>query len=231
MYDLDVSPPRFLYAIGKQGRGAGEFELPCDVTTSSNRLLVSEERRVQVLSLNGAPKQVLTIPGANSLVGLCTLNAKGRRVFVLDHYARTIHTLLRNEETRCQEAMTGKAGEVEAVEAVNTAVLADEERPSKPLPSGTSLPDTSKPPAPTVVRLRGGETVPIPPHTAVVVSGTLKSARRARSRRPSAAPARSASTGRSKKQVTSQGPRPWSGHARIRANGSMDGRVVEILLD
>ena len=95
VYDLGESPPRFLCSIGRHGREAGEFELPCDVAISRERLLVSEERRVQVLTIDGAPLQVLTMPHP-ALLGMCTLSVRGHRVFVRDGHARTIHILFAN---------------------------------------------------------------------------------------------------------------------------------------
>ena len=98
VYDIDQSPPKFLQSFGREGRNAGEFHEPCDVAVSCGRLLVSEDRRVQVLSLEGAPQQVLDMPGTNSLLGVSTLSATGRRVFVLDALQRRIHVLLADRE-------------------------------------------------------------------------------------------------------------------------------------
>ena len=185
---------------------------------------------MQVLSLDGAPQQVLTMPGANSLVGLCTLNVKGRRVFVLDHFARTIHTLLRSEETRREQAQTAEKRQV--VEGAKAVEPEDPPLVSGSPPPNSAVPEPAKTPLPAACRLRGGETMPIPPHTAVVVSGILKKPPCTKPNRPSAAPMRSASTGRPRKLLASRGPsaRPSSGRAHIRANQFMDRRVVEILL-
>ena len=51
------------------------------------------------MSLEGAPQQVLDMPGANSLLGVSTLSVNGRRVFVLDALQRRIHVLLAGRDT------------------------------------------------------------------------------------------------------------------------------------
>ena len=61
-----------------------------DVQVSRGLVLVAERRRVQVLTPEGVPHQVLTPPGCGSLHGLC---AHGARVLVADAEARLLHEL------------------------------------------------------------------------------------------------------------------------------------------
>jgi hypothetical protein len=53
-------------------------------------LLVSETTRVQLLTLEGAPLQVLPLPGAVALRGVC---AGGANAYIADYEAHLIHVL------------------------------------------------------------------------------------------------------------------------------------------
>jgi tripartite motif-containing protein 2/3/tripartite motif-containing protein 71 len=63
----------FARAIGSYGEAAGQFDRPWGVAVVRGLLLVSERRRLQVLSLHGMPQQVLTFPSgcARPEAGLC----------------------------------------------------------------------------------------------------------------------------------------------------------------
>ena len=76
--------------IGARGTAPGQFTGPWGVVVWRGLLLVSENegRRVQVLTLDGVPLQVL--PLDSELRGLC---ASGDRVWVTDHGADKIHEL------------------------------------------------------------------------------------------------------------------------------------------
>jgi DNA-binding beta-propeller fold protein YncE len=79
--------------FGSYGLRAGEFDTPCDVAAVRGCLIVSETRRVQVLGLDGSPRQVVQMPGKATLLGLCNVQIRSRRVFVNDAFAREVHVL------------------------------------------------------------------------------------------------------------------------------------------
>ncbi len=59
--------------MGFRGHGPGQFIYPRGVAILRDELVVVAERqRVQVLTLLGQPRQVLRVPGAERLAGLCT---------------------------------------------------------------------------------------------------------------------------------------------------------------
>ena len=76
--------------LGCFGSDPGLFEFPRGVATCHGWLLVSEPQRVQLLTLEGAPLQVLPVPGARVLRGLCT---DGWKAFVVDSAAHLVHVL------------------------------------------------------------------------------------------------------------------------------------------
>ncbi|GMH82005.1 hypothetical protein TrVE_jg185 [Triparma verrucosa] len=81
----------FIVNLGKQGRQPGNFQLPSDVKGVRNFLVVSEQKRIQVLGFDGTPMQVLGIQGVGCLWGLTVRNEK--EVWVGDGVARCIHQL------------------------------------------------------------------------------------------------------------------------------------------
>ena len=66
----------------------GQFFNPLGVTVVRGLVVVSEEKRLQVLTLKGVPLQVLTL--GTSLRGLC---ADEKRVWVADRGADQVHAL------------------------------------------------------------------------------------------------------------------------------------------
>ena len=76
---------RWLRTIGGKGTAPGLFRKPTDVLVARGRLLVSEytTKRIQILSLEGVPQQVLRIPcpRPSPPLGL-TLEEKSGRVYV-----------------------------------------------------------------------------------------------------------------------------------------------------
>ena len=60
------------------------------VCASGGRLIVSEQRRVQVLTMQGEPQQVITPPRCGSLFGL-TLSCSGWHVVVADYETQRLH--------------------------------------------------------------------------------------------------------------------------------------------
>lgn len=114
----DEGRMRFERAFGSKGRRAGQFNRPCGIAATRGLLVVSEETRLQVLTLMGLPLQVITRaslgsvrPGksldsggwrhidsdmdvlriGDGLAGLC---ADGERVWVADSLRSEIHVLL-----------------------------------------------------------------------------------------------------------------------------------------
>ena len=72
------------------GDRAGEFTLPRGVAidASGARLYVAEQRRVQVLAVqSGMPLQVLAIPGAGTLWGICVTE---QHVHVVDNFRQSV---------------------------------------------------------------------------------------------------------------------------------------------
>lgn len=84
---------RFERTIGGKGSAPGKFEEPWGVAVCPCRslLIVSERegRRLQVLTLEGVPLQVLPLNSA--VAGLC---ASDKRVWVTDVHAHKVHTVL-----------------------------------------------------------------------------------------------------------------------------------------
>ena len=85
-----LAPGGFKRSIGLLGSDPGLLNFPRGVCITHDRLLVSEPQRVQLLELNGDPIQVLPIPGAATLRGLCS---DGWRVYVADYEAHCVHVL------------------------------------------------------------------------------------------------------------------------------------------
>lgn len=91
-------------SYGARGQRPGDFESPCDVKVARDRLVVIDTRRIQVLSLDGVPQQVLcssvfhpdsstSIPRGPFLVGICGLCVHDDSVLVTDEFARMLHVL------------------------------------------------------------------------------------------------------------------------------------------
>ena len=76
--------------FGRFGSTPGRFEFPRGLALVHGMLLVSETTRVQLLTLEGAPLQVLPLPGAVALRGVC---AGGANAYVADYEAHLIHVL------------------------------------------------------------------------------------------------------------------------------------------
>jgi len=81
--------------IGRSGRAPGCFHLPTGVETVGGDagggdavLVVAERRRIQVLTLEGVPLQVVTPPLCGSLHGV---SARAMRVLVADSEQRRLH--------------------------------------------------------------------------------------------------------------------------------------------
>ena len=80
---------------GERGDGerAGEFRLPRGVAVdpSGQKLFVAEQKRVQVLTTQwGVPLQVLPMPGAGTLWGICVSE---RYAHVVDNFKQTVTVL------------------------------------------------------------------------------------------------------------------------------------------
>mmetsp|Transcript_15152 Transcript_15152/g.35888 ORF Transcript_15152/g.35888 Transcript_15152/m.35888 type:complete len:165 (-) Transcript_15152:269-763(-) len=83
----------FLRAFGERGDAPAQFVQPSGMAIDpKGRLLVSEAGagRVQMLTLQGAPLQVLRLPTAGKLYGMCV---SGQRVFVADYERHQVHVL------------------------------------------------------------------------------------------------------------------------------------------
>jgi len=63
----------FLRSFGKRGREPGEFNYPCGIEIAHGRMYVTERsgKRLQALSLEGEPLQVLPAPSDGWLYGIC----------------------------------------------------------------------------------------------------------------------------------------------------------------
>ena len=83
-------PGGLVRTIGRLGSDVGLFEFPRGVAIAHGWLLVSEARRIQLLTLEGSPLQVLTVPGAKAMRGLAT---DGWRAYAADYEAHVVHVL------------------------------------------------------------------------------------------------------------------------------------------
>jgi len=83
-----------LRVIGGEGRGPGRFCRPYDTAVARSRLIVSEfeGRRVQVLTLMGAPLQILSLPGNGAPTGIAA-SADGFSVFIAQFDLHRLHRL------------------------------------------------------------------------------------------------------------------------------------------
>ena len=79
---------RFARAFGSEGDAPGQFEHPQGVAVVRGLLVVSEQRRVQVLTPKGVPLQVLELGG-----GLRRMCADEQRLLVADCNENKIHVL------------------------------------------------------------------------------------------------------------------------------------------
>lgn len=73
----------FVRILGEEGKNPGQFFQPRGVLIVRGWVLVTEAKRVQVLSPDGEVKQVLELPGAGSLWGACKDN-DNQKVYVTD---------------------------------------------------------------------------------------------------------------------------------------------------
>ena len=76
--------------IGKHGAAPGEFGGMGGILFARDHLFVSEGRCVQVLSLDGTPRQVLVVPGSDNLGHMA---CHGEYVHVTDRGNRRVHVL------------------------------------------------------------------------------------------------------------------------------------------
>ena len=92
--------------IGRRGGGAGEFETgPTALTVDADgRLLVCEERRVQVLTTAGVPLQIVAPP---EFISLRAIAATRRHVAIADAGAHVVHVLALGSGAR--DAVNGAA--------------------------------------------------------------------------------------------------------------------------
>eukprot|EP00322_Chrysochromulina_rotalis_P029239 CAMPEP_0115834230 /NCGR_PEP_ID=MMETSP0287-20121206/3577_1 /TAXON_ID=412157 /ORGANISM="Chrysochromulina rotalis, Strain UIO044" /LENGTH=331 /DNA_ID=CAMNT_0003287661 /DNA_START=15 /DNA_END=1010 /DNA_ORIENTATION=- len=72
----------FVRILGGEGKAPGQFFEPRGIAIVRGWVVVTEGRRVQVLSPEGECRQVLEVPGAGSLWGVC--KDEQNRVFVTD---------------------------------------------------------------------------------------------------------------------------------------------------
>lgn len=78
--------------LGGEGSAPGRFRSPMDVAVVHGRLLVTEASRVQVLSTDGRPCQVIELPGAQQLTGVA-VDVRGTHVYVCDSGSSQVHVL------------------------------------------------------------------------------------------------------------------------------------------
>ena len=76
--------------IGRPGARPGCFHRPSGVAFARSFLVVAEQRRMQVLTRQGIPLQVITPSGCGSFHGVC-LSRDGERVLVTDPEVRGVH--------------------------------------------------------------------------------------------------------------------------------------------
>ena len=81
---------RFHRSIGCRGTAPGCFRRLRGVAAAAGRLITAECERVQVLTLDGTPLQVLQLPGSSALVGIC---ADSTHVCVVDQTHQKIRVL------------------------------------------------------------------------------------------------------------------------------------------
>ena len=99
MASRELAQLSFSRNIGAEGTLPGCFHFPRGVATLKSRfdegiayLVVAEQRRVQVLTAEGAPHQVLLLPGIGSLYGICAM-ADGGRLIATDTENRCLHLM------------------------------------------------------------------------------------------------------------------------------------------
>ena len=85
-----LAPGGFERTIGMHGSDGGLFEFPRGVAVAHGWLLVAEPKRVQLLTLQGAPLQTLEVSGACAMRGI---TADGWRAYAADFEAHTVHVL------------------------------------------------------------------------------------------------------------------------------------------
>lgn len=78
-----ASSGAFVRAIGEPGTGPGQMKSPFGVLVVRGMLVVTEATRVQVMTLDGASRLALEIPGAQNLSGLCS-DDEQRHLYVCD---------------------------------------------------------------------------------------------------------------------------------------------------
>ena len=82
---------RFARAFGSKGDAPGQFDQPHGVAIVRGLLVVSERKRLQVLTPKGVPLQVISLGGDHS--GLC---ADEERLWVADESADLVRVLRAN---------------------------------------------------------------------------------------------------------------------------------------
>ena len=92
----------FLRTFGERGSAPGKFNYPCGIETAHGRVYVTERtgKRVQSLSFEGEPLQVLPAPCDGWLYGIC---ADGDRLWVTSSNQHCVHLLtvaVSEEDTR-----------------------------------------------------------------------------------------------------------------------------------
>ena len=83
----------FLRVFGALGSEPGQFDQPTGMAHDGRgRLIISEAgaKRLQVLSPEGTPLQVLPLPHAGRLYGMCV---RDESVYVADYERHLVHTL------------------------------------------------------------------------------------------------------------------------------------------
>lgn len=68
--------------FGGHGTAPGKFNAPSGLAITRGHLIVGEESRVQVLTLDGQPRQIIKVPGSQDLSAICV--GMGSFVYVAD---------------------------------------------------------------------------------------------------------------------------------------------------
>lgn len=92
----------YIRQIGRAGRAPGCFHLPTDVASLGRIVFVAERRRVQVLTSEGIPLQVIMPPTCGSLHGI---SARGVRLLVADSEMRRLHEFRLRSHLHQQDLM------------------------------------------------------------------------------------------------------------------------------
>lgn len=109
--------------IGQKGRLPGQFIYPRGVCVARSGsapplLYVSEQTRIQALTLLGEPRIVVPVPGAIQLCGICS---DGVRVYCADMDAHVVHMLRLTHAERWQEKRREAIAEAKARKELRAA--------------------------------------------------------------------------------------------------------------